>query len=302
MLTSSLHLRLEPETPGCDRPGPYVHPGASVPVLAQALREVDLALQPASLGEILEELGHLAERVAPRNADVSPENLAKARVILAETLRRYPADAAIGAIRQWPETPMPGCKFWPTDSELLQLADKLADYRVRLRHGIDEALRAAKTTAEAAAESLGHEPVGRTRELYEQAIKLRGRDWAFAWLNRRRCLFSDRQVITTPLGVEFLNDALGSVAKKLGVRISTGAIADEGHGSAALSTRNIARGPALSFVRALRQRKGEEWVELHTRTATYYDDEITLRGFDLVAVRRAGADIAESCGVRLSEA
>lgn len=297
MLTSSLGLRVEPVTPECDGPGPYVLPGSPVAVLDHARREVALAMRAAPLSTILAELSALSRRVAPRQA-ADEQAEAAAQLLLAKMLETFPADVAIAAIRGWPETP--SGKWWPSDAELLAECEKRSDYRRRLGAAIDEALHAAKSSQ--GSERYGYEPVGRTRQLFEAAEAIRGRDWAFSWLNRRRCLFSDSEVVTTELGESILREALSGMANKLGVTIRTGAIADAGHGNATLGP-SFGRPPApvLEFLRRLREERGVDWVEAYTASARYTERAIHLRGIDFVRVRQKGGALAEACGIRIVE-
>jgi len=300
MLTSSLSLRVVPVKAGSEAPGPYVQPGSPPAVLAQARREINLLMEPAPDHVILTELSALSRRVAPRSSgDEDEQANAAAQLLLCRLLQRYPQDIAVAAIRGWPDTPPPASKFWPVDSELRAQCDALVDYRARLKAAIDDACAAAETDA---GEEYRNEPHGFTRRLYDEAVRIRGKDWAFAWLNRRRCLFSSTEVITTEVGAAILKDALSGVAKSLKVTISAGAIVDgETHANARLGARQRADKASLAFLADLRKAKGVEWVETYTTSARFGDGVIGLRGIEFIRVREHGGSLASGHGVEIVE-
>ncbi len=94
-----------------------------------AIAIADMALLPATEGEIVRELGRLRALTVSRDigSDVSLVFAA-----YTQELRQYPAEAIRDVLRSWPRTQ----RFWPSMAELIERLDRLVKPRRALREAL----------------------------------------------------------------------------------------------------------------------------------------------------------------------
>jgi uncharacterized protein YbaA (DUF1428 family) len=181
------------------------------------MRELEYAFAPASPRSISSAMAGLADVTAhPKESDA--EAAIEGAKRLTRMLYEFPADVALEAINDWPKTP--NGKWWPTEAELRAECEKRVDYRRRLKKQVEDAQRAVQRGAHnAKGEVRRLEPHGATTAFYAAVESKYGHPYAFSWLNRRNCDFTDAKVYTTDLGCERLKAQCSYLAKAVGVTI-----------------------------------------------------------------------------------
>jgi len=184
-------------------------------------------LQPADLSDILKALSALAI-CTRRREETDAAALLEAYRLYAEALSRFPADVALWAVNTWPQTE--SGDWWPTLHELTERARKAAEWR----YSAAEAVKRAEYAAPRDDDGAGPEPVGATRRFYDRVAAARGPAYAFSWLNRRNCRFTETLVLTTSFAAHRLYQDVGAIADDCGIEIMEGAkyATDSEHGDA----------------------------------------------------------------------
>lgn len=187
---------------------PYVPPG----VATRALEIVDQACVPATHDELTFALGWLAS-VTTGDKLRSPEMMQISARSLVEAMREYPADAALGAIRDWPKTE--NGKWWPTENELRTEADARGWQAMRMhRH-----LRAAALRDDARAPR-SNEPSPLHLGAYLDAVRETfGEPFIKSWLSPLTCQYQGKTIWTHPLGAERLTQRTNKLMEEFDVVI-----------------------------------------------------------------------------------
>ena len=128
---------------------------------------------------------------------------------LVKAMLDYPEHAAIGAIKDWPQTE--GGKWWPTENELRLEAGKRATERLRLR----AYLRSQAERAPPQQRSM--QPQGKTLRFTQAVERIKGSSFVRAWLSHRTCEFTWTTIFTTATGVERLQKECGNLLEGHGV-------------------------------------------------------------------------------------
>lgn len=171
---------------------PYVPAGIAV----RALEIVGPAAYPAEHDELTFALGYLASVTAGDKLR-SPETMQVSARALVEAMREYPADAALGAIRDWPKTP--GGKWWPTENELRQEAEQRGWRTMRMHlHLKAAALR------DSAASPRTNEPGPLLAAFIEAVREVHGDGFVKSWLSPLTCQYQGKTIWTHSLGAERL--------------------------------------------------------------------------------------------------
>lgn len=208
-------MPLRPEEPSEE--GPWIDHGATLEQLNAAMREVEYRMSPAGPQALMAALASLATVTAqPKGADEGSLELGLRRFL--KMLLEYPADVAFEAVNEWPKTS--GGKWWPTEAELRAECEKRVDYRRRLQKQVKDAQASVQRGAHnARGEVRKVEPHGATATFYASVEAKYGHPYAFSWLNRRNCDFTETKVYTTDLGCERLKAQCSYLAKAAGVEI-----------------------------------------------------------------------------------
>ena len=185
------------------------------------------ALQPADLSDILKALSALAI-CTRRREETDAAALLEAYRLYAEALSRFPADVALWAVNTWPQTD--SGDWWPTLHELTERARKAAEWR----YSAAETVKRAEYAAPRDDDGAGPEPRGATARFRDRVAAARGEPYAFSWLNRRNCRFTESTVLTTNFAAQRLYQEVGTIATDCGVEILEGAkyATDSEHGDA----------------------------------------------------------------------
>jgi hypothetical protein len=195
--------------------------------LLEALARYERAARPAELSQLLRGLAVLAAATI-RKEPVEHGVVVEATRAYAEALSRFPGDIALAVVEGWPASPHG--RWWPSLHDLIAACQTANEERVRAQDAIRRALRSARPGDDDA----GPTPVGRTERFFQRVAAARGPLYAFTWLNRRNCRFTEQAVLTTALGAGRLQADVGTIAAEAGVEIMEGArfATDGDHGDA----------------------------------------------------------------------
>ena len=143
-----------------------------------------------------------------------PDMMRASARALVSALREYPADAALGAVKDWPKAE--GGKWWPTENELRAVADKRSATRTRLRdhvrhHAAQSDPRAPRRT----------EPFGKTAAFVAKVREIRGEGYVKSWLTGTTCQFEDAVIWTSQFGCGRLNNDWSVLRFDMGIRIES---------------------------------------------------------------------------------
>lgn len=208
-------LPVRPNEPSQE--GPWIGHGATIEQLNGALRELEYAFAPASVGRIAAAMAGLAEVTAhPKETDV--DSAAEGMKRLTRMLYEYPADVALEAVNEWPKTP--NGKWWPTESELRAECEKRVDYRRRLQKQVRDAQAAMQRGAHRdGKQDRRLEPYGATADYVAAAERAYGAKFVASWLTRRNCEFTADTIYTTPIGRERLSWKCAEIGKHFKVKV-----------------------------------------------------------------------------------
>lgn len=195
--------------------------------LQEALARYERAAKPADLSALLKALAVLAAMTV-RQDNAEHGAVVEATRVYAETLSRFPGDIALSVVKGWPARD--NGKWWPTLHDLIAACQEENAERIAAQDALRGALREARPGDDGA----GPEPVGATRRFYDRVIAARGPAYAYSWLNRRNCRFSESTVLTTNFAAQRLYQDVGVIADECGVEIMEGAkyATDSEHGDA----------------------------------------------------------------------
>ena len=170
-------------------------------------------VEPASEDDLLMALIWLAS-VTTGDKLRDPDMMRASARALVSALREYPADAALGAVKDWPKAE--GGKWWPTENELRAVADKRSATRTRLRdhvrhHAAQSDPRAPRRT----------EPFGKTAAFVAKVREIRGEGYVKSWLTGTTCQFEDAVIWTSQFGCGRLNNDWSVLRFDMGIRIES---------------------------------------------------------------------------------
>ena len=195
--------------------------------LQEALARYERAAKPADLSALLKALAVLAAMTV-RQDNAEHGAVVEATRVYAETLSRFPGDIALSVVKGWPARD--NGKWWPTLHDLIAACQEENAERIAAQDALRGALREARPGDDGA----GPEPVGATRRFYDRVSAARGPAYAYSWLNRRNCRFTQSTVLTTNFAAQRLYQDVGAIADECGVEIMEGAkyATDSEHGDA----------------------------------------------------------------------
>ncbi len=195
--------------------------------LQEALARYERAAKPAELSALLKALAVLAAMTV-RQDNAEHGAVVEATRVYAETLSRFPGDIALSVVKGWPARE--NGKWWPTLHDLIGACQAENAERIAAQDALRMALREARPGDDGA----GPEPRGATARFRDRVAAARGEPYAFSWLNRRNCRFTDTAVLTTNFAAQRLYQEVGTIATDCGVEILEGAkyATDSEHGDA----------------------------------------------------------------------
>lgn len=168
-------------------------------------------VEPASDDDLLMALIWLAS-VTTGDKLRDPDMMRASARALVSALREYPADAALGAIKDWPKAE--GGKWWPTENELRSEAEKRAALRIRLRDHVKHHAEQADPRAPRSAE-----PHGPVAIFISRAREIRGDGYVRSWLTGTTCQFEENTIWTTPYNAGRLNNDFSVMLFDLRVKV-----------------------------------------------------------------------------------
>lgn len=175
-------------------------------VAARALQLVGPMCAPASNDELTFALGWLASVTAGDKLR-SPEMMQVSARALVQAMREYPADAALGAIRDWPKTE--NGKWWPTENELRAEAEERGWRSMRLHKHLQ-----ASMLREDAAAPRTNEPGPEIRALIADVAATHGESFVKSWLSPVTCQYQGKTIWTHAYGEIRLRERIGGFLEK----------------------------------------------------------------------------------------